>query len=219
MVAFNLASFRKVAGLTQEELGRRLGGWSAASVSAAERSWDGKRIRQFDADEIVGFAEVLDVPVIAMFLPPPDAGTQVEYSFAAGSIPVPLLSASVLLVRLFPTIYLTGSPTMRAFGERVTALGASGLLALTADERAQALLGDARARAEGLERDAQERHRQSMTDLMQQRVELTGRIDELRAFERRYRIDLLAYLEEQVRALRAGAADSGNLPGEEGDTR
>ncbi len=81
LVAYNMARFRKAAGLTQEELGERLGGWSGASVSAAERSWDGKRIRKFDADEIVNIAVSLDVPVVALFLPPEDDGVDVRYLF------------------------------------------------------------------------------------------------------------------------------------------
>jgi transcriptional regulator with XRE-family HTH domain len=81
LVAYNMARFRKAAGLTQEELGERLGGWSGASVSAAERSWDGKRIRKFDADEIVNIAMTLDMPVVALFLPPEDDGVDVRYLF------------------------------------------------------------------------------------------------------------------------------------------
>lgn len=74
VVAANIRRWRKVAGLTQEELGERLGGWSKANVSAAERSWDGKRIRRFDADTTLALAAALDVPLAAMFLPPPDDG-------------------------------------------------------------------------------------------------------------------------------------------------
>jgi transcriptional regulator with XRE-family HTH domain len=81
LVAYNMARFRKAAGLTQEELGERLGGWSAASVSAAERSWDGKRIRKFDADEIVNMATTLGIPVTALFLPPEDDGVEHRYLF------------------------------------------------------------------------------------------------------------------------------------------
>ena len=71
---------------------------------------------------------------------------------------------------------------------------------------------DARARAESLERDAQERHRQAMGSLVQQREELERRVDDLRAFEREYRSRLKAYLEGQLRDLEAGAADSGTFP-------
>lgn len=84
VVAYNMAYFRKVAGLTQEELGQRLTGWtskpwSKAAVSAAERSWDGKRIRQFDADLIYGLARALSVPVSAFFLPPDIDGVKERY--------------------------------------------------------------------------------------------------------------------------------------------
>jgi transcriptional regulator with XRE-family HTH domain len=73
-----------VAGLTQEELGDRLRGWTSkpwgkAGVSAVERSWDGKRLRQFDADLLFGLAVALDVPVTAFFLPPDDDGVRERY--------------------------------------------------------------------------------------------------------------------------------------------
>jgi hypothetical protein len=78
LVAYNMAYFRKAAGLGQQEFGEPLG-WSVASVSAAERSWDSKRIKKFDADEIVQIAYVLGVPLNALFLPPEDHGTAVRY--------------------------------------------------------------------------------------------------------------------------------------------
>jgi transcriptional regulator with XRE-family HTH domain len=76
VVAYNLAQARLEKGWTQDEacealapyLGTR---WSKANYSAAERSVDGTRIRQFDADEIVAFARGFDLPVSWFFLPPP----------------------------------------------------------------------------------------------------------------------------------------------------
>ncbi len=70
-------------------LRQRLGGWTKIAVSAAERSWDGKRIRKFDADEIVAIGDVLGVPAIALLLPPADAGTAIDYVIVPGSAPVP----------------------------------------------------------------------------------------------------------------------------------
>ena len=76
VIAFNLAQARLEKGWTQTEacdalkpyLGTR---WSKANYSAAERSVDGNRIRQFDADEIVAFARTFDLPVTWFFMPPP----------------------------------------------------------------------------------------------------------------------------------------------------
>lgn len=84
IVAYNVAYYRKAAGLTQEELGNRLRGWTTkpwgkAGVSAVERSWDGKRLRQFDADLLFGLAVALDVPVMAFFLPPEIDGVSERY--------------------------------------------------------------------------------------------------------------------------------------------
>src|SRR5262249_27531200 len=42
LVAYNLGFFRRAAGIDQRKMGELLG-WSAASVSAAERSWESKR--------------------------------------------------------------------------------------------------------------------------------------------------------------------------------
>ena len=66
-MAYNLAQARLRKGWTQDQacgalephIGSR---WSKANYSAAERSVDGSRIRQFDADEIVAFARTSGIP-------------------------------------------------------------------------------------------------------------------------------------------------------------
>lgn len=73
VVAFNVRRWRTAAGLTQEELGARIG-WTGANVSSAERSADpGRDRRRFDAALLVSLATALGVPLIALFLPPPGA--------------------------------------------------------------------------------------------------------------------------------------------------
>lgn len=85
VVAYNMARWRRAAGLTQEELAGRLNRglgqqvWTNASVSAAERSWDGRRVRQFDADTIASLATALGLPMSALFLPPDDDGVKQRY--------------------------------------------------------------------------------------------------------------------------------------------
>lgn len=73
VVAWNLAWLRRAAGLTQEQLGERIG-WTGAQVSEAERSWNGKRTREFDAQALTVIALGLGVPLPALFLPPLDGG-------------------------------------------------------------------------------------------------------------------------------------------------
>jgi transcriptional regulator with XRE-family HTH domain len=82
VVAYNMAYYRRVAGWTQEQLGEPLG-WSKVAVSAAERSWDGKRVRQFDADLIADLAAVLHVPIAALFIPPEDDMVTCRYVLGA----------------------------------------------------------------------------------------------------------------------------------------
>lgn len=75
IVAFNLSEARALRGWTQEqaagELERYVGSrWSKATFSAAERSVDGRRVRQFTADEIVAFSRCFRVPIGFFFMPP-----------------------------------------------------------------------------------------------------------------------------------------------------
>lgn len=80
VVAGNLARFRRAAGMTQAELGARLG-WSAANVSAAERSADPVRERRrFDAQTVTEISLALGIPLSAFFLPPPGDGIDADYS-------------------------------------------------------------------------------------------------------------------------------------------
>lgn len=78
VVAYNLARAREWKGWTQTQaaealapyLGHR---WSKPSFSQAERSFAGRFVRQFTADEIVAFARCFDLPITWFFLPPPPA--------------------------------------------------------------------------------------------------------------------------------------------------
>lgn len=120
LIGYNMAYFRKAAGLTQEELGQRLG-WTNVAVSAAERSWDGKRMRQFDADVIADLAMALGVPVAALFLPPEDDGERQRYVMHAGDVPGESISMGHLLSYVIPDPPLGGGPALRAYEDRVVA--------------------------------------------------------------------------------------------------
>ena len=73
IVAWNMAYWRRHAGLTQEQLGKLIG-WSKNVVSAAERSWDSDRPRQFTADDMIALTDALEVPLPGLFLPPDNDG-------------------------------------------------------------------------------------------------------------------------------------------------
>ena len=77
VVSYNLRLAREMQGLTQEQFATRLEAITGhrptqASISALERSWEGGRRREFDAQELVEFAVALDVPIVWFFLPPTD---------------------------------------------------------------------------------------------------------------------------------------------------
>jgi DivIVA domain-containing protein len=98
-VAYNVGHWRRALGYTQEQLGTMLAEltgrpWSKATVSAAERGWDGKRIRQFDADDLLALSLALRVPILGLLLPPDeflpaeDGGPSVGYELVfAESVP------------------------------------------------------------------------------------------------------------------------------------
>jgi hypothetical protein len=77
LVAYNLMRIRKTLGLDQDQAAARLEPyigekWSKAVYSAAERSYHGKRVRKFTADDLVAFSLAFGVPVIFFFMPPKD---------------------------------------------------------------------------------------------------------------------------------------------------
>lgn len=170
VVAWNIARWRKQAGLTQEELGRRLG-WSNASVSAAERSWDGKRVREFDADTLLALSSALGVPLIALLLPPP--GTDGP-------------AMAELFARLLPETP-DDSRVMEAYR---AALAGAAEQHLDIPEAAS-LIG----------------YLQDMTDPDHRHAAAAKRVSDMRAFEREYRRRMIAYHQEQIADLRAGAEE------------
>jgi transcriptional regulator with XRE-family HTH domain len=90
LVAYNMARWRRANGMTQEQLGAELGGWTKIAVSAAERSWDGGRVRKFDADLIADLASIFRIPVPAFFLPPEDDGKAARYVIRGDGGMVPM---------------------------------------------------------------------------------------------------------------------------------
>lgn len=84
VVALNIAYYRRKAGITQEDLAARLGAisgepWSKTTVSAAERSAFGARVRQFDANDLLSFAVALEVPIVGLLMPPDTDGEEQRF--------------------------------------------------------------------------------------------------------------------------------------------
>jgi transcriptional regulator with XRE-family HTH domain len=222
IVALNLAYFRKAAGLTQEELGEQIG-WGKSVVSTAERSWDAKRVRSFTAEDLIGIATALQIPLAALFLPPEDDGTAFDYV-----LDMPGLEDGEpddLLTCIFPT-YGGDSPVMNAYRKRLIAAGVldpdlTGDLVTAGDllEKVQRLSEEAleEARHDAMQALANARgdSRQVLAKAIRQAEQITGdaharteslerRIDDLRAYEREYRSRLKALLEGQLKDLWSG---------------
>ncbi|MBC2903992.1 helix-turn-helix domain-containing protein [Streptomyces cupreus] len=112
LVAYNMTRARRARGWTQQQVADRLEkytgrSWSKASISAAERSWQGGRPRKFDADELLALSVIFDTP-IAYFLLPMEEGNraiamaQPEDRGGGGAYiaGVPLLLSRVLMDRM-----------------------------------------------------------------------------------------------------------------------
>jgi transcriptional regulator with XRE-family HTH domain len=116
VTAANILLYRNASGLTQRELGARLG-WSNVSVSEAERSRDGRIHREFDAAELAALAWALGVPLVALFLPPP--GDDGAGRYQAGPV---MLDAAELMAALVMPDSDDDTPAMQAYRDRFNAL-------------------------------------------------------------------------------------------------
>lgn len=121
VVAWNIAWYRREAGLTQQELAGLLG-WPQNKVSEAERSRDGKRTREFDAQTLAGLSLALGVPVGAFFLPPLDDGKPARYVIRPPGQREDL-GMEVLMTML---VSYSDNPGAAAAGYRRRLLGATG---------------------------------------------------------------------------------------------
>ncbi|MDA8302127.1 MAG: hypothetical protein M0005_11460 [Actinomycetota bacterium] len=75
LVAYNLAAARHLRGWTQTHAADMLsfigpGQWSKVTLSAAETSVNGRRVRQFSATDLAQFSSTFDLPLIWWLLPP-----------------------------------------------------------------------------------------------------------------------------------------------------
>src|SRR5579872_7006880 len=76
VVAYNFRAARELRGWTQEDVAERLAPYmgqrpTQAAVSAIERSCESERRREFDAQELLVFSLVFDLPMVWFLLPPP----------------------------------------------------------------------------------------------------------------------------------------------------
>jgi transcriptional regulator with XRE-family HTH domain len=98
-------SQQEVAELLQMYTGRT---WSNASVSAAERAWQGGRPRRFDASEIVALSRIFEQPIIYFFMPDADgnyyADTVGMREFPDGAPNIDVADKENDLMALVPTV-------------------------------------------------------------------------------------------------------------------
>jgi transcriptional regulator with XRE-family HTH domain len=225
VVSMNLGHFRKAAGLSQQELANQIG-WLKQVVSTAERSWEGRRTRNFTVGDLIDIAGGLGIPLAGLLLPPEDDGTAVTYVVdgldGAGQ---QLLRDLVPMVMADDASYDGKSPVVKEFRRRLlagkwrshedeTALNAESW----ASQRAAGATGELLEVEDGNTTPAEladewyilrlrHHHLSNQVERLQaERMQLERRVDELREFERDYRSRLSDHLENQYRTLWAGTA-------------
>lgn len=119
IVAWNLAWYRRRAGLTQVQLQERLGWTGRTSVSEAERSWDGKRVREFDAQALAVIARALGIPLLALFLPPADDGRGVLYQLEPPGAEEKALPMADVMAYLVMPDWPSDDPLMEIYRHRL----------------------------------------------------------------------------------------------------
>jgi len=117
VIAWNMRHWRRIAGMTQEELGGAVG-LSPANISAAERSVSSDRERRrFDGQTAASVAAALGLPVIALYLPPEDDGIGRRYVWHAGFDPEPRSMAELMWLAMHDNN--SDSPAMKAYRDRL----------------------------------------------------------------------------------------------------
>lgn len=113
LVAYNLMRARRRKAWTQQETAERLTErttrkWTAATLSAAERSWQTGRSRQFDANELAAFAAIFGCPIPYFFVPiKPEDGHLIWYALSKvdEALEFPILETKELLDAAVPLRY------------------------------------------------------------------------------------------------------------------
>ena len=107
VVSYRLREARLRRGWTQQEAAEHLAPylgvrWSPASFSAAERSVDGGRVRQFSADDLLAFARAFDLPLPSFLIPPPGVRVACPDGEVDGVDPVVIVDAVIGTAETFP---------------------------------------------------------------------------------------------------------------------
>jgi transcriptional regulator with XRE-family HTH domain len=210
VVSMNLGYFRKAAGLSQQELGERIG-WLKSVVATAERSWAGRRTRNFTADDLIDIATGLGIPVAGLFLPPEDDGVAVRYVVdglhSTGLRPLGDLLPLVL------DIVDGDSPALSAYRRRAIAAKPRApvwraheiVRVFTDGTMTEAVLSEEETAA--VDKAFGDLHAQTIEKIGRlelERMALERRVEDLREFERECRSGLRRYLEDQYRAFWSG---------------
>lgn len=159
VVAWNMAWWRKKAGLTQQQLGERIG-WTYTAVSEAEKTWDSGRTRKFNAPLLLALAAALGVPLTALLLPPEDAGPY-EIAMEGGTaalmeLIMPDLDAETAVLEAYRARVRRAAvawlaPDLAADISRLLGVIDDKELAAVVVARLRTVVADARASREGLE--------------------------------------------------------------------
>ncbi len=184
-------------------------------ADVATKKFSTKRMGSgYDQEEVDGFLDLVEAEIARLLTENAALSSKLNEAQAAPSAAVSAPLEQVPAPLAAPVAEAAPAP-----GETQEAALRTLLMAQrTADQavaeaRAEAdtMLSDARARSTQVENEVNARTTAALAELDSRRRELESRIEDLRAFEREYRLRLKAYLESQLTDLdkRGGGAEDG----------
>jgi DivIVA domain-containing protein len=165
----------------------------------ANKQFTSTRLKQgYDETEVDDFLDLVEAELTRLYRENDDLKAKLSATPRAEAAPAPAAAAPA------PAPAPGVSPAEQATGILALAQETANAHVTEARSQADRIVGEARSRADQLNRDADEKHRQSLGTLEREREQLERKINELRAFEREYRARLKSFLQDQLHVLDGG---------------
>jgi DivIVA domain-containing protein len=168
----------------------------------------GKQVRGYSMDEVDAFLDEVEAELSRLLTE--NAGLLARVSTAPAQAPSPATTPAPAAQA--PPI-APGEPQEAALRTLLMAQRTADQAIAEAQAEADKLVADARTRSQQVEQEVNARTTAALAELDGRRRELEARIEDLKAFEREYRLRLQAYLESQLKDLSTRGGGNSDGPG------
>ncbi len=163
----------------------------------------GRQVRGYSVDEVDTFLDQVEAELTRLLTENAALSSRVQAAPAAAP------PAAVELTKPEPVAISAGEPQEAALRTLLMAQRTADQAIAEARAEADKMLSDANARAGQVDQEVKARTTSALAELQSRQAELQVRIEDLKAFEREYRLRLKAYLESQLKDLdsRGGSSE------------